>query len=136
MAAPAPHGAVCIQCRVNLRYQHHNINVGDEVVLATLSNHPAGTTVGVFKIEPNQHYLKLIGTLEKYGVERLNETARPQRVPRFRMLQRGGARVGSNWAPDVSMAEFSPGSDTLHGFPPNYGRGMGNYYELNIWCRQ
>jgi hypothetical protein len=137
MAAPAigPGGPTLVHARVNLRYQYHDINHGDEVILATLSNHANGNTVGVFKIEPNQHYLKLIGTVNKYHVERINDTARPQRAPRFKSLQRGGARVGSGWTPDISMARISPAwSQELHGFPPDYGRDNINII-LDVYCR-
>lgn len=133
-AAIGPGAPALVHAKVNLRYQHHNIQHGDEVILSTLSNHANGNTIGVFQIRANQHYLKLIGTLNKYHAERINEVARLQRQPAPRAYTRGGARVGSNYAPDISMARVSPMSQELTGYPDNYGRDNINII-LDVWCR-
>lgn len=137
-----------VQARVNLRYQFHDLHHGDEVILSTISNYATGNVVGVFKIEANQAYLKLIGTIDKYALEHINAIARSQkrvRIPpgpggawgRPRGPQRGGARVGSNFAPDIATAHISPAGDQLTGYPPNYGRPGPGQIEiiLDVMCR-
>ena len=101
-----------IRLRCNLRYQHCNINRGDEVVLSSISNGPMGTTVGVFQEDPGpnrQSFIRMIGTLHYPDAERLNHRARPQLQGFFR--PRGGPRVGSRFCPDVvsaTVSQFSP----------------------------
>jgi len=125
-----------VQGFVRLRYQHHNIHRGDEVFLSIISNHSGGSTCGVFQYAHNQGFLKLIGTLDKYSLETINEIARPQAHPGVRVhAQRGGARVGSMLMPDCASVRVSNNSDEITGFPQNYGRHPPTII-LNIPCRR
>ena len=63
MAAPAAPAVVNLNVRCYLRYQQHDIQVGDEMILVATSNHAGGTTVLVVQEDksPNaQSYLKVI----------------------------------------------------------------------------
>ena len=55
-------------------------------------------------------------------------------MPGLRAIQRGGARVGSNWSPDIQSAQISPISDTIVGFPANYGRNPPDIW-IDVVCR-
>lgn len=138
-------GVQTVHARVFLRYGHHNIHHGDQMILSALSNSPYGTTVGVFQEDmgPNdQQYLKCIGILDHRDSERINHIARPQLGGAFR--PRGGPRVHSRFMPDIASAEVSNFSPQYNNtYPANYGLlpggpGVGNrkpYIMLNVVCR-
>ena len=105
-----------------LRYQHSNIQRGDEMILSAISNGPWGTTIGVFQEDDNpngQSYLRMIGTIDARDSERINHTARAQQ---FGGQPRGGPRIGSRFCPDIVSAVVSPFSPQyINTYPPNYG---------------
>ena len=97
MAAPAA-GFQTINARCYLRFQHCNIQHGDDVILSCTSNGPYGNQIVVLQEDDGpggngQSYLRVIGTLDQRDSERINHVARPQLAGAFR--PRGGPRVGS-----------------------------------------
>ena len=133
-----------LNVRCYLRYQHCNIQHGDDVILSAISNGPYGTTVGVFQYDygpggNGQAYFRMIGTLDPRDAERINHIARPQLMGAFR--PRGGPRVGSRFCPDIVEATVSQFSPVYNGYPPNYGRlppaggTTRPYLTLSVVCR-
>ena len=127
-----------LNVRCWLRYQHQNIHHGDGVILSVISNHASGTTVGVFQEDDGpggqgQSFLRLIGTLDKNDVERLNTTARPQLAGAFR--PRGGARVGARFAPDIADAVISNFSPQFNNYVGGLPHGQRPYVLITVVCR-
>jgi len=78
----------------------------------------------------------MIGTLDKYSLEEINEVARPQTAPAIRHhTQKGGPRVGSMYMPDVASVRVANNSDEILGFPQNYGRFPPQII-LDVVCRR
>ena len=140
---PAPFQYINVKCY--LRYQQHDLQMGDELILVATSNHAGGTTVLVVqedKTGNDQAFLKVIGTLEQRDVNRLNHTARAQNNGNFQ--SRAGPRVGSRYMPDIRSAVVAPFSPTYNNaYPANYGliagaAGAGGrkpYIDIRCACR-
>ena len=116
-------GIQVIHVKCFLRYQQHDIQHGDEMILVATSNHAGGTTVLVVQEDKSgnpQAYLKVIGTLDTRDVHRISGTARSQNGGAFQ--SRAGPRVGSRYMPDVRACTVAPFSPQYHNqYPPNYG---------------
>ena len=109
------------------------------MILSVISNHAGGTTVGVFQEDDGpggagQAFLRLVGTLDRNDVERINTQARPQIAAGAR--GRGGPRVGSRMAiPDVQTATVSPFSPQYNGYVGIGPHAARPYVLLTVACR-
>ena len=145
-----PYNLQTLNLRCYIRYNYHDIQHGDEMVLSVINNSSYGTQVGVFQVprgNRSQAYLRLVGVLDSRDSERLNHTARSQAAG-FNQ-GRGGPRVSARNQPDVEscrISQFSP--QYINTYPPNYGvlpaggpagAPAGNkkpYITLEVVCRQ
>ena len=116
-------GIQVIHVKCFLRYQQHDIQHGDEMILVATSNHAGGTTVLVVQEDKSgnpQSYLKVIGTLDRRDVHRISGEARSQNGGAFQ--SRAGPRVGSRYMPDLRECTVAANSPQYHNqYPPNYG---------------
>ena len=128
-----------LNCRVWLRYQHQHISHGDEMILSVISNHSGGTTVAVLQEDDGpggagQAMLRVIGTLDRNDMERINTVARPQVAGGHRA--RGGPRVGARMAiPDLRQCAVSNFSPQYNGYVGQGPHGAKPYVLLSVVCR-
>ena len=138
-------GIQVIHVKCYLRYQEHDIQHGDDMILVATSNHAGGTTVLVVQEDKSgdpQSYLKVIGQLDRRDVHIISGTARSQNLGVHR--PRAGPRVGSSHMPDLAECTVAMNSPQYHNvYPPNFGHigGLGGppggrpYILLRCECR-
>ena len=136
---------IILNVRCYLRYQQHDVQHGDDMMLVATSNHAGGTTVLVVQEDKSgnlQQYLKVIGVLDTRDVHRISGTARSQNGGAFQ--SRAGPRVGSRYMPDVESATVAAFSPTYNNqYPANFGMiagapgagGRKPYIMIRVSCR-
>ena len=123
-----PYGITHLEVKVWLRYQQHNLQTGDEIMLINSSNGPYGNQVLAVQKGRNpplgpqrQSYHKVIGVVDQRDTERINHHARKQAGGNGR--NRGGVLTGNRFMPDIdrcTVSHFSP--HYANQYPHDYGR--------------